>query len=1048
MALPKILDQRLTEVIQELQDFGRIRNFKYHIGNVDETDITASSYDDSAWDEYSGDVRFDRHQGMTWLRGTYTVPAFCRDIPLAASSLRIAAGVQIGAHYSAPITMYADGKKLLSEPVWMDCKVPEIILSESAQPGQIHRIAVYIDCGEKCYWEPSVPLLIISEAVERCYMELESIREELQYMESFAAATDLLPQAYAMLDEALAQEKILPIMKTIESCRALFEPLREEVKKNQVYLISHAHIDMNWFWPMEETKKVIDRDFTTMTKLMEENEDFVFSQSQCVTYAIEESQNPEVFKKMQYFVEKGQWDITATTWVENDMNMVSSESMEKQILYSKKYIKEKFGKDPLVMWAPDTYGFPGNLPQVFRKTGIKYLFHGRCGVGEESDLPYGDFDDFLRDAKHVPLYWWEGQDGSRILCSNNVYSRELSTRGVVRISRAMRERYSYNRAMYVFGVGDHGGGPTRRDIAWMRRIREFPTVPSLVFASTEEFFEQVEKDNPQSLPVRKGEINFTFAGGYTTGGLIKKINRTLETSLRRAEFLSAAAWLKGLAYPGEDLERLWRTTLFNQFHDTLNGSSVREVYDYLDSLYQKSIAEIAEIENHAALFLTESIKEGTDRAHRTYLVYNPTDSFREDCVLIPGQGACRAFSDTGKELLTQSTPEGILVKTDGIEPFGIHRIEIVSAETGDAAGEVSKISENEEYYLIHTGFYFAEIHKESGRITTLFDKRVNRYVVRRGCLGWRLDQGYLNTLQIHMEEPIGMFAWMMGCVNNIQSLTRGASSEIVEDGAIRKRIRFTHHYHSSEIVQDMILYTESPRIDFKTHVDWHETGDYDRDAPMLRVSFSPQVKNQYAVYETPFGIQKRLTGDYECPSLKFADISEEEYGFAILNNGKHGHRCMGNLIELALIRSSWEPDPESDTGEHDFIYSILPHEGGFQTGRVREEAELVNYPLQAIEVTGTECPFSKGLLTADNSDIEISGIKVSEDGEDIILKAHNVSESNAEAVFHTGFGVLKVQECDLLEQPGNSIENIENNRFQVTFGASEIKCFRVKPDKK
>lgn len=1057
MALPQTIDQSLTEVIQELQNFGKLNHLKYHIGEVEEDGIAAASYDDSDWKEYSADMAFDRHQGMTWLRGYYEVPAYCRDIPLAGSVLRIAAGVQIGAHYSAPITMYADGKLLLTEPVWMDCKIPEIILSDCVKPGQVHTIAVYMDCGERCYWQPSVPVFLISDVIENCYMELESIREELQYMESFARAEAILPQAYRILEDALAQEQILPMMEAIKSCRALFEPLRKEVKQNQVYLISHAHIDMNWFWDMEETKKVIDRDFTTMTKLMEENEDFVFSQSQCVTYAIEEEQNPEVFRKMQYFVEKGQWDITATTWVENDMNMVSSESLERQILYSKQYIKEKFGKAPQVMWAPDTYGFPASLPQVFRKTGIKYLFHGRCGMGEETDLPYGYFDDFLRDAKHVPLYWWEGQDGSRILCSNNVYSRELSTRGVTRISQAMRERYSYHKAMYVFGVGDHGGGPTRRDLAWMRRINEYPTVPSLIFSSTENFFHQVEMDNPSFLPVRKGEINFTFAGGYTTGGLIKKMNRTLETSIQRAEFLSVAAWLRGHAYPGKRMEQIWRNTLFNQFHDTLNGSSIREVYDYLEDLYGKAMEEIAEIENSAATFLKTSGAENRVENRRSYLVYNPTDAFREDCVLILDEGITGAVNERGEALQAQRTPEGLLVKMDRIIPFGISRIETVSAEDAPAdrgtggiaeceASKKAEITEDGAYYLIHTKFYFAEIHKESGRITTLFDKRMNRYVTRRGCLGWRLDQGCLNTLQIHMEEPVGMFAWMMGCVNKIQSLTRGAISEIVEDGSIRKRIRFTHHYQTSEIVQDVILYTDNPRIDFQTHVDWHETGNYDQDAPMLRVSFSPEIRNPYAVYETPFGIQKRLTGDYECPSLTFADISEDSYGFAILNDSKHGHKCMGNHMELALIRSSWEPDPESDTGVHDFTYSILPHKGDWKSGKVREEAEFVNYPLKAVEFTGTEVSISESLLVADNSNIVISGIKVSEDGEAVIFKAHNLSESAEKVRFTIGFRTCEVQECDLLEMAQKETDT-EGNCFVVDFGAAEIKCFRIKPDK-
>lgn len=1046
MKFPMELNKKITGLIKELQEFGKIKHIKYHIGEIEEKDVAEIFYDDSEWREYTEEVRFGRHQGMTWLRCTYIVPEAFQDLPLAGSQLRIAAGVQIGAHYSAPVKMYADGKLLLEEPVWMDCKIPEIILSDCAIPGEIHTIAVYVDCGDRCYWEPMIPVMVISDVVEHCYMELESIKEELQYMESFEHASHILPKAYKILEKAMEQDELLPVMEAVQKCRELFEPMREEVKNNQVYLISHAHIDMNWFWPMEETKKVIDRDFTTMTRLMEENEDFVFSQSQCVTYAIEEEQNPQIFKKMQDFVAKGQWDITATTWVENDMNMVSSESLERQILYSKEYIRQKFGKDPQVMWAPDTYGFPANLPQVFRKTGIKYLFHGRCGMGEESDLPYGFFDDFLRDARHVPLYWWVGQDGSRILCSNNVYSRELSTRGVVRLSRAMKERYSYNKAMYVFGVGDHGGGPTRRDIAWMRRINEFPTVPTLMFASAEQFFTQVEKDNPLTLPVRAGEINFTFAGGYSTGGRIKKMNRTLEAALQSAENLAAIAWMKGFNYPGKRMQRLWEDTLFNQFHDTLNGSSVREVYDFLEERYRKMMEEISIIKRDTInALMTEEGKEG-GKGQKSYLVYNPTDAWREDCVLIPEKAEIQACDECGKVLKTQKVPEGMLVKTDGIAPFGFAVVRTVPLSK--RSEEKRELEDCGEYYQLHTKYYFAEIHKQSGRITTLFDKRVKRYVARRGCLGWRLDQGCLNTLQIHMEEPIGMFAWMMGTVNNVKSLTRGATSEILEDGVIRKKIRFTHRYHESEIIQDMLWYTDSPRIDFETWVDWRETGDFDKDAPMLRVQFSPQIKSCYAQYETPFGVQRRLTGDYECPSLKYADLSEEEYGFAVLNDAKHGYKCTGNVMELALIRSSWEPDPESDTGKHHFIYSIFPHVGDLISGKVREEADFVNYPLQAVE-SKKEVSFSrKGFLSSDRSEAEISGIKVSEDGRDIIFKIHNVTETTLETCITTDFSLQSVQESDLLEQPFKEIETKDSQKFKITLGAFEIKCFRLRPEKK
>ncbi len=1038
MTTPQNLMNKIKEYTKQLESLQCINEFRFKIIDMDPAIVTAADFDDSSWESFSGKPTFKRDQGVTWIRATYTVPLYCLDIPIAGSELRVATGTPEEFNVLfCPIQIYSDSKLLLAETSWMDCKCPEGIVSTNAKPNTTHTIALRIEYLDKSFWEPNVHLSIISDAVEDAIRQMKSIISELIYIEDIEGSAELLPRCYEMLQDAVNSEKILNIVKAASCCREILEPLRSEVKKHTVHLVAHAHIDMNWFWSMEETERIIDRDFTTMTTLMDENSDFVFSQSQCATYAIEERNNPEIFKKMQKYAENGQWDVTASSWVEGDLNMASGESIARHSLYSKKYLKEKFNCDPRIMWCPDTFGHPANIPQMLKKSGIDYYFHMRCGIGVDH-TPHKDFT-YLQETAHTPIYWWCGQDGSRVLSGNNIYNNTLSTQGILSMAKAIQTRFNYNKSMFVYGTGDHGGGATRRDLSWMREICNYPTIPTIKFSSTHDFYKQVEMDNPSGIPTRVGEMNCVFDGCYTTHGDVKYYNRKSENDLEATEQLCALAARYGYEYPTAEFEELWRVALFNQFHDIFDGSGVKDTYDFTSQMAEKLLARLKEIAKDATKFISDRIAINHDLGS-PIVVFNTTFAARDECVLSDIPGDVCAVDSSGNALATQKSDNGSLVFVKDIPAFGYRVVYLNNSGYSD----YKSISLCDNYYNISTNYYNIEIHKSSGRITTLFNKQTNLFVVRREEIGFRLKNGCLNTLQIQYEEPTEMSSWTIGSIGRSLNLISGATSSIVEDGAVRKVIRFEHSFDSSTISQDIVVYNDSPRIDFVTNVNWNEYGDFDREAPMLKASFSSAVANTHAVYEIPFGVIERPTGDYEYPSLRFVDITDGKNGFALLNDSKHGYMCKGNELSITLIRSGWLPDQKSDIGKHTFTYSILPHTGDYLEGEVLKHAAFVNNPLRVSSSDiGGELSAEMSLLSSGNPSIPLCGVKCSENTGDLVFKLYNCSCEVANTAIKCGLDVDTVYECDFLEQHIDNI-SINNSLFNVTLKPHEIKSYIIK----
>ncbi|MCX7934385.1 MAG: hypothetical protein N3A66_03900, partial [Planctomycetota bacterium] len=409
----------------------------------------------------------------------------------------------------------------------------------------------------------------------------------------------LINRSQETVQPALASGSVRELGKAVAEAEEMLAPIAKVAKDYCVILAGHAHIDMNWMWAWPETCAVTNDTFTTVLRLMEEYPDFHFSQSQASVYALIEEHNPELFERIREKVRAGRWEITASHWVEGDKNLAAAESLCRHLLYTRKYFQERFGLTPEdipIDWSPDTFGHAATIPVYLQRGSIKYYYGHRFG----NDVP-----------ERPPVFWWEGPDGSRVLVRNDCRN---GYNGVIDESLGRRlldytKETGLRTFLFVFGVGDHGGGPTRRDICRALDMQQWPVFPEIRFGTAREFFTRIEKEAAKCrLPVLRGELNFEFTGCYTSQSLIKKANRFAEAKLVDAEIASSLAWaILGAAYPAARLRQAWQDTLFCHFHDILPGSGVHDTRTYCHGLFQKTAATASMVETNALRLLAARV---------------------------------------------------------------------------------------------------------------------------------------------------------------------------------------------------------------------------------------------------------------------------------------------------------------------------------------------------------------------------------------------------------------------------------------------------------
>nr|QGT50950.1 alpha-mannosidase [uncultured Firmicutes bacterium] len=770
-----------------------------------------------------------------------------------------------------------------------------------------------------------------------------------------------------------------------------------------VSYIGHTHIDVAWLWTLAQTREKVQRTFSTVLSLMEQYPEYIFMSSQPQLYEYLKQEEPALYEKVKEKVKEGRWEVEGAMWLEADCNLSSGESLIRQILYGKRFIKDEFDIDSHILWLPDVFGYSAALPQILAKTGVDKFVTSKISWNETNQLPV---DSFL----------WEGIDGTEIftyfLTAQN-YQRNLSEtfttyNGTISPemnlgtwTRYQQKEYN-NETIVTFGHGDGGGGPTAEMLENEKRLAYgLPGMPKAQMSFAGDFLNRVEKSFRENckltgrIPKWVGELYLELhRGTYTSAAKTKKNNRECEFLCQTAETLSAVnKLLSDRAYPAAVLERSWKTILLNQFHDIIPGSSIFEVYEESDRQYQQVREEVGGL-------VSECIEEiASNTQGKGLFVYNP-NSFEASGYVKNGEH---------------------LVYAENIPPLGWKVIKD-SKEQEKVYADKSKIESR----------YYSIAFDENMNISSLYDKENGRDI--------SADEKPLNVFRAFEDYPRCYDNWE---ITNYYKQKMWQIDDVKEvrvlNGDGFGGVEIIRGYMNSEIRQKIIVYAQSRRIDFETEVDWHEKHT------LLKVAFPFDIHANKATYEIQFGHVERPNhfntsweqAKFEVCAHKWVDVSEEGYGVSLLNNCKYGYSMSDNEMSLTLIKCGTYPNENSDQGQHCFTYSLYPHKDGFKQGGTIQEAYLLNRPLMSIEAKGGGMLGDKfSFVSSDSENIIIETVKESENGKGIVIRLYDAWNKKSKPELRLGFDAKKIYLCDMLE---NKLEEIgSGNRVKLSVRNFEI----------
>jgi alpha-mannosidase len=789
-----------------------------------------------------------------------------------------------------------------------------------------------------------------------------------------------LPDGLDRNPPALTDDERASVQAASDALRAELESLQNEHRNRGALAVTgHAHLDLAWLWPMDETRRKAVRTYHTATDLMDRYPEFQFNQSSAQLYAFVEEDDPNLFSKIEQRVDSGRWEPIGGMWVEPDTVMPCGESLVRQLLYGQRYFKEKFGSYHTVCWLPDCFGFSAGLPQLLVSAGVKYFFTYKMNWSETNRFPYD-------------LFWWEGSDGSRVLAHGfdnpAGYNGDVTPDVVVSTWENFRGKSHYRESLLSIGWGDGGGGPTDEMLERARELEFFPTVPSLRFTTVQDFFQELEASvTDGAIPVWVGEMHLELhRGTLTTQGRVKYLHRRAERDLIAAEALGAINALTGGPNP-RSLEEDWKVLLRNQFHDILPGSSIREVYVTAEEELHRVVENARRLIDEELRELAELTTTPGDRD--ALLVFNPDLSQRVLQLEFDGDlpGAQRV--DGGSVLTADETIGGLEAKT------------VVNITPSDGLDVSTSHLENE----------FVRVEFDAtGTLARVFDKRAGRDLLT--------DRG--NQLWAYVDKPRAWDAWDIDAsyTDSGEEITASQPIEIIESGPHRVAVRIRRRFRNSEIDQDVRLWSNSPRIEFKTTLNW---GDR---RWLLKARFPLAIRSNAAVFESAFGTVERLThrntswqaAQFEVSAHRFVDLSEPGFGVALLNDGKYGHHVVGNEVGISLLRSPIYPDPLADEGRQTFTYALFPHAGSWQDGGVLGAAEDLNRPLLARRVAIADSSAAQPLRVR-GLGVGLGALKAVEDGDDILLRCYEPGGGRGEVTVELPAGWSLEEELDLLERP-------------------------------
>ncbi|HEX6789645.1 MAG TPA: glycoside hydrolase family 38 C-terminal domain-containing protein [Gaiellaceae bacterium] len=745
-------------------------------------------------------------------------------------------------------------------------------------------------------------------------------------------------------------------------------------ERQLIHMIGNAHIDPVWLWQWTEGYQEVRATFQSAIDRMEEYPDFVFTCDSSLFFAWVEESDPPLFERIRERIAEGRFQVIGGWWIEPDCNIPCGESFVRQALYGQRYLREKFGVTATTGANLDSFGHNASIPQILRRSGCDSYVFLRPQV-HEKELA-------------APLFWWESPDGSRVLAYRipHEYCAPKDDIGE-HVQRAIESLPGDGAEYAVFyGVGNHGGGPTQANLDQIAQLNGEGD-RRLELSSLRRFFDAAETRNGD-LPVVRGELQHHAPGCYTTHSGIKRWNRRAENLLLRAEKWSAVADSLGARpYPLRDLTEAWKLLLFNQFHDTLAGTSIQPAYDDARDQLGHASSLATNAFNAAVQSIARQIAIDEEPDMRPVVVFNPhtwrlRTTVEVEYTWLREQGA-HVVDDEGelvpmqltRPLTTMSSSRGRLVFPVDVPPLGyrVYRIRPGAVERDPFDGE-----------------------------PTLFSRAV--------VIDDQSDTWGHGVTSYH--RAAGEF-------------TR-TSVEMIERGPVRTITRVESRYGSSTLREDYVVTHGLPYVDVRITLDWHE------QLKLLKLRYVSGIDAGVATYEVPYGHLERVTNGHEEPGQSWVDVSNGRRGLTVINDAKYGYDVRGGEIGISAVRSpvwAWHDPRELESGG-DFEYMdqgrqtltvrLVQHDGDWRAaGVVRLAAELNQPPFALIE-TYHDGPLPQVDSFADDGggDVVVSAVKGAEDGNGYVVRAYESSGRAASA---------QVQ--------------VLGRTIDAEFGANEIKTF-------
>lgn len=817
--------------------------------------------------------------------------------------------------------------------------------------------------------------------------------------------------------------------ETVEEAHAVLMAELDKLEKRTdvtVNVVGHTHIDVAWLWRLKHTREKAQRSFSTVLRLMEQYDEYVFLQTQPQLYKYVKEDCPELYAKIKERVAEGRWEADGGMWVEADCNVSSGEALVRQFLHGTRFLEQEFGSKCEYLWLPDVFGYSWALPQILKQCEIDTFMTTKISWNQFNSIP----DD---------LFKWRGIDGTEVMTyfvntpevghaideRFSTYNGMITAHSVMGSRKKFRNKELSKETLISYGFGDGGGGVTRDMLEMRRAMDAIPGLPNVKTGRAGDFFRRLHdkiENTDRYVHTWDGELYLEYhRGTYTSQGYNKKTNRYLEHYLAQVEWLSSLNYILGNDYEGEKIHDSWECVLLHQFHDIIPGSSIREVY------------EDSHVNYNAAIDRADSVKKQvlsqlTDGAEHTYSVYTTNSFGGNELVLIPERGEGTFVDGAGQTLAAQKCEEGyqVLVKTQPFSAVTVTFMPGQQTQTETAFGQ-------EGANTLETPFYSIAWNQD-GQLTRLYDKEAQRSVLKDGQLG--------NVLEIFEDKPINYDAWDIDIFygQKKEIVTCDGQPVIVENGPLKTVVRFFYRYHDSSITQDMVVYGDSRRIDFKTHVDWHETHR------LLKAAFYTDIRSSKATYDIQFGHVERPThwnnswdwARFEVCGHKWADLSETGYGVSLLNDCKYGYSIKDNAMKLSLLKSAKEPDTDADMGTHDFTYALYPHCGSVTEGGTIREANQLNLPAQAVAGAFKE---NRRVAVITGEGMQLDVIKKAEDENCLVVRMHECLGGSHKVTLSSEFPVKRIVPCNLLEHDCG--EATEGAAVEFSVKPFEIKTYKM-----